>query len=300
MNCEFHYYITYILAIRAGYNSEIAYKIAYSSQFVDDNDILYWHLEYKQLITQSINPFNLRNIAKKNIFLYFLFMPGENQNHVMRKDRKSHPLVTTANSYNAKQCLQNAIASENPYYIGVATHVYADTWAHQNFVGLFSDFNASRRFWGRMLPDLGHADFMHQPDIVNLNWQDDRLARPSISNNERFLKAASMIFSSYRLKLRPTCPQLAIHKEELLQNLIYCMEGNTESNRIERYQALAKFYGKKPMPKYKRNIWHKQVWQRNWQNSDWYNFQQAAKIHYNFAHKLLRTQLNYAKELLYY
>jgi hypothetical protein len=300
MNYEFHYYITYILAARAGYHPEMAHKIAYSCQFVDDNDIYYWHLNCNQLITQSLNPFNLRKMARKNIFLYFHFMPGDKQSQVARKDRKNHPLITTADSYNAKQCLQNAIASENPYYIGIATHVYADTWAHQNFVGLFSDFNASQRFWGKMLPDLGHTDFMHQPDIVNLNWQDDRLAKPKVSNNERFLQAASMIFNLYRLKLNPICPRLSEYKEELLQNLTYCMEGNAENTRLERYQALAKFYGKKAIPRYKRITWHKQVWQRNWQNSDWYNFQQAAKIHYNFAHKLLHTQLNHAKELFYY
>jgi len=34
MDCEFHYYITYIVAQRAGFNPEDSYIIAYSSQQV--------------------------------------------------------------------------------------------------------------------------------------------------------------------------------------------------------------------------------------------------------------------------
>jgi len=39
MDIEFHYYILYLIAARAGYGPADSYKIAYSSQFVDNNVI---------------------------------------------------------------------------------------------------------------------------------------------------------------------------------------------------------------------------------------------------------------------
>jgi len=41
MDIEFHYYMTYIIALRAGFKADDAYAIAYSSQYTDDNDYLY-------------------------------------------------------------------------------------------------------------------------------------------------------------------------------------------------------------------------------------------------------------------
>ena len=37
MDIEYHYYITYLIAIKSGFETHEAYTIAYSSQFVDDN-----------------------------------------------------------------------------------------------------------------------------------------------------------------------------------------------------------------------------------------------------------------------
>ncbi|MDJ1305768.1 MAG: hypothetical protein MRQ09_06025 [Candidatus Midichloria sp.] len=37
MDTEFHYYVTYLIARKAGFATSDAYKIAYASQYVDDN-----------------------------------------------------------------------------------------------------------------------------------------------------------------------------------------------------------------------------------------------------------------------
>ncbi len=34
MDIEYHFYITYIIALRAGFDKNTAYKIAYSSQYI--------------------------------------------------------------------------------------------------------------------------------------------------------------------------------------------------------------------------------------------------------------------------
>ena len=40
MDIEFHYWITGIVALKAGFNDKEANIIAYSSQHVDDNEVL--------------------------------------------------------------------------------------------------------------------------------------------------------------------------------------------------------------------------------------------------------------------
>ncbi|MEW5746461.1 MAG: DUF6765 family protein [Nitrospirota bacterium] len=41
MDIEYHYYITFLIALRAGFKRDEAYKIAYASQYTDDNDTSY-------------------------------------------------------------------------------------------------------------------------------------------------------------------------------------------------------------------------------------------------------------------
>jgi len=60
MNIEFHYYITYILAVKARFGPEEAQTIAYSSQYVDDNNQKYTldknkPDEYQNYISQTLN-----------------------------------------------------------------------------------------------------------------------------------------------------------------------------------------------------------------------------------------------------
>jgi hypothetical protein len=40
MDVEFHYYMTYLVAAKAGFGSDDAFKIAYTSQYVDDNEMI--------------------------------------------------------------------------------------------------------------------------------------------------------------------------------------------------------------------------------------------------------------------
>ena len=55
MNSEFHYYITGILAHKAGFNEEEASIIAYSSQYVDHNTIVFTVDDYKNYVSQTMN-----------------------------------------------------------------------------------------------------------------------------------------------------------------------------------------------------------------------------------------------------
>ena len=60
MDIEYHFYITYIIALRAGFDKDSAHKIAYSSQYTDDNNSIYEINKskrgaYKNYISQTHN-----------------------------------------------------------------------------------------------------------------------------------------------------------------------------------------------------------------------------------------------------
>ena len=80
------------------------------------------------------------------------------------------------------------------YRIGIATHAYADSWAHQNFTGLKDNFNGMA---GNPLPNIAHADVLQEPDKVGHTWTDSRLINSRINNNQRFMEAAEQIFQKF-------------------------------------------------------------------------------------------------------
>jgi len=255
MDIEFHYHMTNIIAQRAQFSHDQAFIIAYASQFVDDNDDEYIvnkgeDDEYRNTITQTMNILRPKPELMQ-IYPCFHFIPGKHdQVSARRKDGKMHLLNTTPNSRRARQLLREALASDDLYRIGVATHAYADTWAHQNFVGYYDYFNAMRGTVDRLSPNIGHADAAHDPDIPGLVWRDGRLITRSsaISNKERFLDAAKHIFHSYRKHLSRTVTKGETDREwETLRNdLDNAMgvvfenrdRGKSRKQRLNRYKKL--------------------------------------------------------------
>jgi hypothetical protein len=79
MDVEFHYYMTYIIALRAGFKTDDAYTIAYSSQYTDDNDTPYEILgddvPYKNYVSQTTDITKPKEELLR-IHPYFHFFPG--------------------------------------------------------------------------------------------------------------------------------------------------------------------------------------------------------------------------------
>lgn len=210
MDKEFHFYVVYILAREAGFDEGDCHTIAYSSQYVDDNTIgLTLNQgtpnEYRNLISQTMDIFKPKNRLIR-IYFSFHFVPGDYSSETARRrDGKMSILNTTPNSYNANNLMDAALKTENLYRIGVASHCYADTWAHQNFIGYFDSMNALKDFFARLTPDGGHADARDKPDVPALIWEDKRLISKNrdVRNKERFLEAAKNIFMKYYYYLNP-------------------------------------------------------------------------------------------------
>jgi len=323
MDIEFHYWMTGIIAREAGFSDQEAETIAYSSQFVDDNDVCLsirnrsGGRAYNNFISQTMNILKPKDQLMR-IYPIFHFVPGDPLAiSARRRDGKMHLLNTTPDNELANAFMTSAFqAAEETrlYRIGIATHVYVDTWAHQNFVGWYDNFNA---LGSNLLPNIGHADAKHHPDWPGHRWDDERLVENEISNKLRFLSAAERLFEQY-------CDYLVtqgIYKKSStplwsdLENRLNIAMGPVSSGdtnagkkaRIQRYREIFK-----ALPEFAEDSWlnnavatdikgrkdsHQGVlskftlfedqyfWRqdRNKRDTDWFKFQEAVKAHERFA-----------------
>lgn len=251
MDVEFHYYINYIVALRAGFHHETAKKIAHSAQYVDDNTEGYTVLkktsleQYNNIVTQSVNPMlGVKDIV--SIFPVFHFIPGNEimKSSSLRRDGSCRYMTTTPNNKLARNCIAAALKSNDPYWMGIASHSFVDTWAHQNFTGLKDVYNCVEKhqtnksgIGAKLLglsPHLGHLDVFHLPDVPGTVWYDYRLKDMKVDNNSRFLEAAKALFEIYikytersLLPNRPKDPHKAWNELEKILEAIFMNDFET-------------------------------------------------------------------------
>ena len=158
-----HYYGTYAIARTAGLKPKDARVIAYSAQFVDDSThidseihkdggMLYGvatahHLSQvvvKNLLhkmKEKIKHKKIGNIEQRRIWVPFHFYPGNEGNTF------SENLICRKNSHLVNEMFDNHInhtKRECPFIlqlIGIASHVYMDTFSHYGFSGKSSRNN---------------------------------------------------------------------------------------------------------------------------------------------------------------
>jgi hypothetical protein len=317
MNIEYHFYVTYIIALRAGYSERDAFKIAYSSQYTDDNDKT---LEinkggtdaYSNYISQTMD---ITRPRKERIRIHpmFHFCPGTTDEimnlSLPRHDGKLHLLNTIPGNQNAITLIENALNTDNLYRIGIATHMFVDTYSHQNFAGINDTFNAMEGFINRVIPNVGHADARHNPDLVNHIWRDGRHTSKhvQVDNNKRFLDASEHIFSILcsREPLN-TKKRIAAKQKELRTELAGALGTKKENKRIDQYTGMIG----RSFTEYDKSSWYKEAvsmrylmksgdlfqgkrervyqWKDNHKQSDWYKFQQAVKAHQKKAEGILK------------
>jgi hypothetical protein len=132
------------------------------------------------------------------VYLPFHFLPGDPDiAAAKRKDRLRNPSTCTAGSSRARELFVEALKTRNPYRIGIGAHVYADTWAHQNFSGYRNPINICDD--SSLIPPIGHAQILKTPDMYDLSWEDNRLLPELavIDNSSRYLSAAKMIYKFF-------------------------------------------------------------------------------------------------------
>ncbi len=288
MDLEFHYYITFIAAAHAGFSNEQAQRIAYSSQYVDNN--LYTHrvfcplhsTVYENEISATFSPFASQQVNKTLLCHHFL--PGNGDDYY----------IVTPNSPLANQLLHQALHSKDPYLIGIAAHAYSDTWAHQNFKGFYDSHNAADNFTSNLIPAIGHAQFGIVPDCVAIRWQDPRTGR-YIFNNIRFRDAALCLFDHFAAfnnlpNSTKSRNELSLQLRKLLgktQDYFILRHEMTSRSRIKKYIAEAKIKYGYYLPYYDEDLWWEEAVEHrnmnyfwkcgNYCESNWYRFQEAVK-----------------------
>ena len=209
MDIEFHYYMTYLIAARAGFTPPEAEVIAHAAQSVDDNHIKYRvkgapRGDYLNYVSQTMD---ILKPTKQLLRIYpiFHFIPGDpDAPSARRKDGRKDGWVTTPNSKLAGKMIDDALGSKNLYRIGVSAHGFVDTWAHQNFLGRRDPYNdLPGEGWAKTLLNVGHGSAGHLPDQPALVWKDPRLVDETVDNRARFLDAAEALFRKLALHLDP-------------------------------------------------------------------------------------------------
>ena len=327
MNLEFHYYLIYILCKEAEIEELDCITIAYSSQYVDNNVISHNvrgpGIEYQTIVTHNYGWWS--DWFPKNVYIPFHFFPGDiDYRGARRKDGRTNPYNCTQGSTNATTLLKRAFNTNNLYRIGIAIHTYADSWAHQNFSGLNEDWNSINQ--GSIIPKVGHAEVISQPDIITGKWIDNRLTGEYqyIDNEQRFLDACKNIYiflCNYSGKdpddwswLRKRLKNLIgpyDEKNELMQERIlnyvveeYLLEYNkydwirnalfynqNEHALEDSFKSYDKISWLKDQRLYKTNVFEKPtvVPKPDLYESHWYKWQEAAKAHLKEARLMLKN-----------
>jgi hypothetical protein len=207
MNIEFHYYAVYALALEAGFDEPTAFKMARSSQEVDDSTtgLAFDAPRGRVELAVTQNYLFWDESVKRDIYLPYHFVPGDPEEAAKaRADGRRSPYTVTPNSDNVKELLVAAFKDKDPYLMGIAAHAFADSWAHQNFSGLLdgsNDLGTSSVVSG--LPPAGHLQALSSPDEPDARWDDPRL-RPDLRrvvNADRFAAAARKLFRYLRVFL---------------------------------------------------------------------------------------------------
>jgi hypothetical protein len=276
MDIEFHYYMTYLIAARAGYAPKDATIIAHSAQSVDDNHIPVRLTDkngavYENNLSQTMDI--VRPHMDAEIYPVFHFIPGDPKASTARRvDKAEHPMVTTPDSVLANAMIDAALRSNDLYRIGVSAHGYVDTWAHQNFVGqrdVYNEFETG--FFARIKNEflaVGHAHAKHNPDWPALVWEDSRMVDARIDNRARFMLAAGRLFEKFVASAKLGMSQDAIKAEvaALKADLDADIGPQDDRNehveaRIQRYikRGATGPYGAVAIPRYVVGTWFKEA-----------------------------------------
>lgn len=155
MQIDGHYAGTYVAARVAGFSHDEADKIAYAAQYVDDatNDgvIIFRDSEYMYCrIASAHKALDYQNLLEPSnhlVWLPFHFLPGNGSLPETKNptDGEAEKLICRPDSYVARDMLRASLADKGKprelHRLGIAMHVYADTFSHQGFVGAMHKAN---------------------------------------------------------------------------------------------------------------------------------------------------------------
>ncbi|MBN2460669.1 MAG: hypothetical protein JXB60_03595 [Candidatus Cloacimonetes bacterium] len=313
MDIEFHYYLTKYLALEAGLEPDEAEIVAYSSQYVDDNAYRF-NIQtpagstYANYISQTPDITQPEKVLMR-IHILFHFLPGDPTSpKVRRRDGKMHLLITSPASTHAQEIFYDTTRSEDLYMLGIASHMLADTFAHQSFIGNLEEMNDMKGIWETLEPKIGHAAAGFMPDIPNLIWEDPRLIDKNkiINNKERLMLAARKLYNNFLIitsreeDWTPVKNRIEdIIGEMISENQLSLVKGQRQK-RIQQYLKLLGNFT--PQNEYNSRAWLTQTvkekavataaritpsdsltFTTDYENSNWFRFQEAIREYQQIA-----------------
>lgn len=156
MQYDMHYYATYAMAAAAGIPKADAEIIATSAQFVDDQDVTAWVLTKSQEgilgvatahhpLEAGVRTFfgNIGDNDTRPIWVPFHFLPGAEGNTFQDKMmcQKDSKVANALLDYYLSDVTIKAHKEHALHLMGIAAHVYADTFSHYGFSGLSDESN---------------------------------------------------------------------------------------------------------------------------------------------------------------
>jgi hypothetical protein len=243
MQFDMHYYGTFAMAYAAGLDVADAAIVATSAQLVDDNNLTSLHRlqsgEAVMGVATAHHPVNagLRELGiggqndDRLIWVPFHFLPGNEgatfeERLVCRKN--SAVAQQMVNYYTDAQTI-NSHRTHGLHLMGIAAHVYSDTFSHYGFSGIMSPLNSvdvaaifvdsqhgksilsyiadkAKDFYERFTAavagavNLGHGSVATYPDRPYLKWgytqvDGQKLVR---DNPATFLEACEALHGVFR------------------------------------------------------------------------------------------------------
>lgn len=151
MQIDFHHAVTYVLARLAGFTHPEAQIVGHSAQYVDDatgqGPIYFDNRAMYSRIASAHKMMDYRNfqaLANHKVWIPFHFLPsGETRGEAAGSEEDFlDRLICRPNSAAAQSmvaaCIRDKHEPWSLHRLGITMHVYADTWAHQGFVGMDS------------------------------------------------------------------------------------------------------------------------------------------------------------------
>jgi len=247
MQIDFHHGVTYVVARLAGFTPAQAETVAHSAQYVDDatssGELWFDNGGLYERISSAHKFYDYRNmeaLSNHRVWIPFHFLPGNKGEPrpaaapLLTREDLVERCITRPDSYPAREMMAAAVQRQKRPFalhrLGIASHVYADTWAHQGFVGLrdrinlatqiraandahhektfgerFADFfghgveEVEELFIGKALP-VGHGVVLSYPDRPYLVWsyRNGRGETVERDNPRAYAEAARQLYQWYR------------------------------------------------------------------------------------------------------
>ena len=331
MQTDMHYYGTYAMAVAAGIPQEDAAVIAYAAQFVDDSTgydsdahedggllfgITTAHHSVEAFIKATDDQTHKLE-DERRVWVPFHFFPGGEGENFHEK------ILCVKDGNIVNEMLKNylEIGKDKTYrleLIGIASHVYEDTFSHYGFSGLTSPYNEidgdidiakkslskyiygyitgkAEEFAGKFAEktiELGHAGVATYPDRPYLKWEFKfKLPRPgegvnsNRDNPDSYLEGCQKLHGflcKFAQSYYPEANQKTFNEIEDSVRTVLAFQGCQE-DRIQAWKDSGLIDG---VTDYDANDWEKEknnfsefVSSLDGINTNAYRFHQAAAYH---------------------